>query len=911
MMFVGRTDELALLAGELEKAARGQPRVVLVDGEAGVGKSSLLSRFASGLDRARVLRAGGEESEMLLAFGVLEQLAGRGLQQAGGGFAPSALAAGAELVGMLSGVEDQSDCPVVVVVDDLHWADLESASALLFAFRRLRADRVLALVSARPGALARLGEGWARFIAGDDRVVRLALAGFGAEELRALARVIGVGELPTGAVGSLLEHTGGNPLYCRALLEELDVEDLVGGANHGIPAPRALASVIISRVSGLSAPARELVLAASVLGLRGRLAVACQLAGLAHPGQALEEVEAADLLVERRGPLGSELVFAHPLIHRAVYDDLPASTRRELHTRAAELVDRSAALDHRVAAAAVADAALARELEEAAGEAAAAGRMTRASSWLVRAAALSADTADRERRLLGALEQLLSVGDVAEAASVEREVRGLGASARASGLLGHLALLRGDGMRAERLLLEAWERHDQSTEPLVGAAAAVQLTHYHTVAGRAAESLTWAQRAINSTEEGSELQLVSLVLAAVALAFLGRPGDGLDRLAFLPKAAGEAPIGASDALVHRGILRLWTDQVRAGLYDLQRAAARMRDGTPLRFASQCLAFLGEASFRIGAWDDAVVHTELAVSLSRDTDRVWDLPFVHAYATLVPAHRGDWEVASSHASVAVAAAAESGLPLPIAVSNTAAAMLAAARSDHAGVLEASAAIRAAGRLEVLGRPGIYNWRALEVDALIASGRLAEAQTALDEFEASIPAGGLPSASVALARLQGTLTATHGDHDAAAHHFEAASRLSTRLDQPFELALLGLTDARRLRQTGDRRAAIARLRQSRDGFTALRARPYVEACDRELERCGVRTGRDGSAAGHGLTQAELAVARLVVTGKTNRETAAELYVTVKTVEFHLRGVFAKLGINSRSEIAAKLGPPRSGR
>jgi DNA-binding CsgD family transcriptional regulator len=249
-----------------------------------------------------------------------------------------------------------------------------------------------------------------------------------------------------------------------------------------------------------------------------------------------------------------------------------------------------------------------------------------------------------------------------------------------------------------------------------------------------------------------------------------------------------------------------------------------------------------------------------------------------------------------------------MALPIATSHTAAAMLAAARGDHTGVVEATAAIRATGRIDAVGHPGIYSWRLLEIETLIATDRFSEAQTALEELEAAIPPTGLRSALIALARLQGTLAAARGDRDGAADRFAFAWGYCDGFDQPFEVALLALADGRRLRQAGERRAAIARLREAHDGFASLRASPYAEACERELEHCGVRTGRHGPAPGHGLTPAELAVARLVATGKTNRETAEELYVTVKTVEFHLRSVFAKLGISSRSQIAAQLGTSR---
>ena len=195
---------------------------------------------------------------MLLPYGLLAQLTaperqGDSWERLAG---PEAVVlAGADLVWLLSEAQEDGDRPVVVVVvDDLHWADRESASALLFAFRRLRVDRVLAVLFARPGTLSRLGGGWERFIAGDDRVTRIRLRGFGREELVALAEAMGVGPLPTGLVGPLLLHTGGNPLYCGALLEDLTAEDLLHSADRPLPVPHALASVILSRLGRLSEP---------------------------------------------------------------------------------------------------------------------------------------------------------------------------------------------------------------------------------------------------------------------------------------------------------------------------------------------------------------------------------------------------------------------------------------------------------------------------------------------------------------------------------------------------------------------------------------------------------------------------------------------------------------------------------
>ena len=248
--FVGRAGELAILDAEMQTAKAGQPRFVLVEGEAGIGKSSLLSHFAAAHPEAYVLRASGDQAEMLLAWGLADQLlAGAGVAaaelsaQAGAvrGNDSGAMAVGAQLVTALGDLQ-AGDRPVVVVVDDLHWSDELSARALLFALRRMRADRVLGLVAARTGGLDRLGEGWSRFASGDHRVTRLRLDGLTGRDLAAMARSLGAGDLSGRAIAQLLDHTGGNALHCRALLEELGPAGLER-AGDDLPAPRELAGV--------------------------------------------------------------------------------------------------------------------------------------------------------------------------------------------------------------------------------------------------------------------------------------------------------------------------------------------------------------------------------------------------------------------------------------------------------------------------------------------------------------------------------------------------------------------------------------------------------------------------------------------------------------------------------------------
>jgi DNA-binding CsgD family transcriptional regulator len=218
-----------------------------------------------------------------------------------------------------------------------------------------------------------------------------------------------------------------------------------------------------------------------------------------------------------------------------------------------------------------------------------------------------------------------------------------------------------------------------------------------------------------------------------------------------------------------------------------------------------------------------------------------------------------------------------------------------------VLLATEPVRATRLLEVGGRPGIFNWRAIEAAALIELGRLDDAETALKEFEGAIPDGGLASASLMIARCRGNLAVRNGRASEAEMVFARAHAIGAAVPMPFEHALLSLDDGRRLRAIDDGPAAVAQLETAHRLFSHLGADPYVQACASELAALQVAAAPSSPAALLGLTRAELAVARLVATGMTNREVANQLYVSVKTVEYHLRNSYIKLDITSRRALA----------
>jgi ATP/maltotriose-dependent transcriptional regulator MalT len=424
------------------------------------------------------------------------------------------------------------------------------------------------------------------------------------------------------------------------------------------------------------------------------------------------------------------------------------------------------------------------------------------------------------------------------------------------------------------------------------------------ISGRPDEALTWAERAVEGTDAGTPLRSMARTAQAYAFGKAGRGHEGIATLGFLPISANDVAMLELDALIMRGIVKVYVDDLAGAIADLGVAAARLRTGTASSYPGPCLSHLSEAQFRRGDWDAAVTYAQLATALAQDTDRPLDLARAHGRSAQVLALRGQWADAQAHVSAARAAAERFPMVLAVAATAVAGASLATARGDWLGVLLTTEPVRAGGFADVGGRPGIFNWRAMEADALINLGRLDEATLALHEFEAAVPQGGLASAALALARCRANLAVAAGDTTEAEEMFAQAHLLEDKVPMPFEQAQVSLDDGRRLRSGGEAVEAVAQLKRAHQIFSSLGADPYVAACAAELAMLEVTASSDSPATVLGLSRAELAVARLVAKGLTNREVAAELYVSVKTVEYHLRNSYIKLDISSRKELTALL-------
>lgn len=900
--FVGRVAELALLRVTLADVVARHPHVVQIEGPAGVGKTALIERFLAepGLDPPpTVLRAGGDEAETLLAYGIVEQLtrsAGLDPLTVTGAEVPldDPVTVGTRLLGLL----DRNEGAVIIVVDDAHWADRPSLSALLFALRRLVADPVLALIGVRD-AVTGLPESLRRLVGGHQGAT-IRLPGLGEPELRDLAAALGAPLSPIAA-RRLHDGTQGNPLHARALLAEFPPQAW-SASQSPLPAPRSFRLLVRDRWAACSAPARRFVDAAAVLGMHSPLPQVAALAELDDPLPPFDEAVAAGLLAEPGADTPLTVAFPHPLVRSAVHDSLGVARRSGLHAAAAELVgDPSAALRHRVAAAALPDEKLAADLEAFARREAARQAWPAATASLVEAARQGPAPADRERRLLEAVTWMLQNGDAASAAQHRAEVAAFAPGPHRDSVLGALTMAAGRPAEAEVLLRRAWTACGEGAEevdPELAATIALQ-NAMHTY-GRldGAGTVTWCARALERTGPDTVTRWAASTYLAHGLGYAGRTADS-----FAAVAGADGPDFAwLEPRSARGTLRLVEDDLDGARADLAAAAMAASKLGVLNTAAFSFAFLARAEYLAGAWDDAVVHADRAVAINAESDLDFVRSMVVGVAALVPASRGDREGAERVLDGALRDADDYERSV-VAVSMSRA-RIGEAVGDPEAVLAALEPVRRFPFRDGVDEPGFWSWPDLYAEALVAVGRAEEADVLLVPHEQRAAERGRQSSIARLARARGKVEAALGRPEQAEEAFTYALAAMEKVALPFDAARTQLAAGEFLRRSGRRRRAAELLHAAQRGFAELGAVPYAERCARELAASGLspnpRRDRDDTR----LTAQELVVARKAAEGLSNREVAADLVVSVKTVEYHLRNAFVKLGVTSRRQLAGRL-------
>jgi DNA-binding CsgD family transcriptional regulator len=908
---VGRGPELATLDAARQRATGGEPTVVLIVGEAGMGKTELVRYVVATPDIIGVTAA-GDQVEMELDYGVVDQLlrdsplAGDTVSDALPAVGTDPLEAGAALLRLVDGLEFGST--LVVTIDDAHWADRASLDAMTFAARRLRADRVLLCVATRPEGLDRLPHGLLRLADATGGCIEL--AGLDAPSIRILAQALRDEPVSLQAAERLRAHTAGNPLHARALLRELPAGVLAGGGP--LPAPRSYATLVLARLASCHQPARELVSALAVIGQRAALATVATAAGLDDPLPALDEAIERRLVDLVESPGERAVTFAHPLVRAAVLDDLPPSRRAAIHRAAAAALPGTGGLRHRLAGCAGYDAELAQEALATAAVEVTRGAYASAARLSLEAARVAADQAARDEAMLDALDQLLLAGNVVEVRERRAQVDSAAPGAKRSFVQGRLAYVLGPRRDATRFLEEAWAEvtgpgGEPTDQTLAGRIAALLAT---CAVDRAdgENGLRWARRALGLARV-TAADCNHGHMLAMASALQGRLAEGMTELSDALADPPAHPAAVADLHLGRGVLRLWVHELRGAADDLRACLGAWGSGGTLVSRETARFFLADLQYRSGAWEDSLVTAEVAASVVDESDQAWLAAFSHAIAAQPLAARGDFARAEDHLAAAQAAAD--------AVSGGAAGLwTAVARLQLAHAREDTATILAIG--DAMGGPGVRSvdegiapWRAGYVEALVDGDRVEDARGVaqrLAESTGAAPPSPLVRAEVARAQV----AVAGAEEDRAAIEAATATVLAepAQAPGPFARGRLELAAGIAWRRAGDRRRSAELVEAARGRFAELRATPWLERVDRELLATGLRSAARATSAGAALTAQEQAVCHLVVQGKTNRETAAELYLSVKTVEHHLSRAYAKLGVRSRTALAHVLATGEAG-
>ena len=906
---MGRSAERRAIASALEVVRNGQPALIVISGPAGIGKTALAAQVSAAATGFRVLTATAERSEKVLDFGVVDQLLS---QLAGAGYEPATKAAmiasrqasfavGTRLLELIGEVQSE---PLLLLLDDAHWADEASLQALSFVFRRLHADRVALIVTVRDDES--LPPAFQRFL--ENRpATQVKLAGLAPGEIEQLTKHFYL-HLSRQAVDRLHTWTDGNPLHIGAVLSELDADVIARDVHAPLPAPRPVADLVRSRLAKCAPEARTVMEAASVLGVRSALEKVLRLVDLEQGVDAVDLAIQSGLVASHGSGAAMEIRFAHPLMASAVYHAIPLRRRSDLHRRAADVVDEEAlVLHHQVLSRTGPDAELADRLEAFSRGAAANGSWSVAASALEQAAELTADGQLRELRELSALECRLTSGEV-QATSIIDRVSRLPFSAAREYILGRAAWSTGNSAEGERRLTDAWKLLDPVPDSPFAPQIAGWLGAMMMNSGRATQAVEWAGRALKLLPPGAAGDFAMFsYLGALAMR-----GDGravLHEVAHLPSDPRMATPQQMEQLMGRGVAYLWSGDPISARPDLECTVRLARERASLALLIVALCLLSDADFRLGEWDAAILNAELATSTADATDLEYISSQPYAMASSVLIARGQWDSAEAHIRGAELIARQVKDAGSVTYSAVARARLELLRDRPAEARVALDQLRES-KAESNLNPSISPWRLLYAQAQGRLGDLDGAQMTASQAEQQIREGRHHSELALMGRVKAELLARRGDHKAAVQVGEAAIAEAKPAEGPYEFACLQLEVGAILRRIGRRREAKRLLESSRQTLVQLDAIPVLTRCDAELAGTGLRPVRRTPDSRHLLTPQELAVARLAADGLANKQIAAQLVISPRTVDYHLVHVFAKLGVESRTQLSRRFPRVMSG-
>ncbi|GAA1377293.1 ATP-binding protein [Catellatospora chokoriensis] len=905
----GRRAECDMLDRLLEDVQAGRHAVLVLRGEPGEGKTALLDYMADKAANSRVIRISGVQPEMELAYAGLHQLCMSmldhiddlpppqrdALRSAFGlaeGAAPDRFLVGLAALTLLSEVADART--LVCLIDDFQWLDRASAQALAFVARRLVADPIaLVFVVRSSGGEPEPDDGE---LVG---LPELTLTGLDDRDARTLLASAIPGPLDERVRERILEESRGNPLALLVLPTDLTLPELAGG--FGLPTSRSPTSrtsrierCYLRRLGALPPQARQLLLVAAADPVGDPALLWRAAAGLGLTADAAAPAEAAGLLT-----VGTRVRFAHPLVRSTVYRSATQDERQRVHLALAEATDRQVDPDrhawHRAAATAAPDESVAEDLARSAVRAQARGGAAAAAAFLQRAAELTPDLTLRGERAVTAAQAAFTAGsfDMAYELLSTAQMSPLDGmqQARLERLRAQLAFALSRGSDAPGLLLHAAERLTPLSLPLARETYLEALmAAIFAGAGQLEPEFgarTVAEAARAAAAGSGSLSSADLLLDGLSAQFT----EGFAAAAPTLRRALEAYRASTGGLTWVCLTaslvaaEMWENEAFLNLLDTQVKAARTA-GT-LNLLPLALDYLGSYYIQAGDFAAAAALVEEAASLDAAV-RVAPPPYT---PTILAAWQGDQARTAKLTQDGIQDAFPRGEGSAVVLTEYAGAVL-----DN-GLARYSSALASAQRATAGDNLVARSWTLSElVEAAARAEQPGIAAQALAELTERTQASGTQWALGIEARSRALLS----EGEAAEQLYQEAIERLTDCHMNAHLARAHLLYGEWLRRENRRADAREHLRRAHDMFTLMGAEAFGERARNELLATGETVRKRTADSGLDLTPQEALIASLARDGRTNTEIGAELFISPRTVEWHLRKVYTKLAINSRREL-----------
>lgn len=908
----GREPEIRIVDQALAAARLGRSSRLVIRGEPGIGKSALLEYAVAGAESMRHLAASAVEFEADVPFAGLHELlrpalslidrlppihaaALRSSLGLGERIEADRLIVGAAVLSLISAYAEQS--PLLLTVDDAQWLDGASAEAIAFAARRLVADPVAIFIAVREGEASHFPvAGWPE----------IRLSGLDVEAASDLLGQISTRALSKDAVGRVVQATGGNPLALVELARHEPLS-LTLPLSADLPIATSVERAYLRRAEGLSAGARQVLLLMAAAGVSDLSLVRRAAASLDIPDGIFEEAEACAALVRVQG---DSLDFVHPLARAAVYHAASPSQRRTAHRALADVISDVDSADrrawHLAAAASGWDAEAAEALAHAGQRARESTGYRAALAAFAESARLTEDARLRGDRFFRAAESAWLAGDADQSITLLESARKLATEpvtlVDIDNLDGHIAMRRGAVLEGYLKLTAA----AAVVEPLDRLKAVRMLSDAALSgfgAGHPERMLVAARKALTllRPDDPPEPAIFAHVAYGAIAILAGHGADGAGRLRESIPFFDHVQADSVDPLLLMctGMAGLFLREAEVGRELMDRAMRQARERAPTAALPMVLFSLARDAAATDRWSLARALYEEAERVARETTQFIWLAGVVAGLAWLEALEGRAEECRAHAAEARQIAEHYGMAFYKSWSIIALGQL------ELGLGNPEAAIGHFREcVEYLAEVGIDDPDLSPdpdiVDALVHLGRDTEARAISDKYSERAREKGQPFAEARAARARALLATD----ERFVEEFDTALRHHERSTDVFERARTQLYYGERLRRSRRRVAARKLLHSALKSFEQLVASPWSERALTELQASGETARVRDDSHRQQLTPQELQVALLLAEGSTTREAAAKLYLSPKTVEYHLRHVYDKLEVRTRDELRAAL-------